>query len=72
VGLTQRRKQMGLAAILFTAFMILAPAEYNIVEQKFDEHVQFEKQEDGLTKVTAFGKSANLDIQPLDYSKLND
>jgi hypothetical protein len=64
---------MGLFAILFASYMIFSPAEYNVVDSHLDKAIKIEKLDSGLTSFDVAGIAAfNLDVQPLDYSKMND
>lgn len=57
---------MGLLVLLTTAAFIFIPSD-SFVGEKFhstvDQHIQIEKQENGLTKFSAFGESIELDVK---------
>jgi len=67
---------MGLLVLLTTAAFIFIPAD-SIVGTAFhnavDSQIQIEANaETGLTDFNIGGKEFSLDVQPLDYSKMND
>ena len=66
---------IGLLGLLFLGAIMFVPAESIVATTVIDtlnKNISIEKQDSGLTKFEAFGKSVDLDVQPLDYSKMND